>query len=58
MKKKSVYFSEMNRREIEAYLKSAGDNSKVLLPVGATEQHALTFPSPQIPWSHLKCRSG
>jgi creatinine amidohydrolase len=44
MKKKSVYFPEMTRREIEAYLKSAGDNSKVILPVGSTEQHGTHLP--------------
>jgi creatinine amidohydrolase len=44
MKKKSVYFPEMTRREIEMYLKSRDRKSKVILPVGSTEQHGTHLP--------------
>ena len=44
MKKKSVYFPEMTRKEIETYLKTTGDKSKVILPVGSTEQHGTHLP--------------
>jgi len=44
MKNRSVFFPEMNRSEIEEYLRSAADNSKVILPVGSTEQHGPHLP--------------
>ena len=44
MKKRSVFFPEMTRKEIEAYLKSFGVDSKVILPVGSTEQHGTHLP--------------
>jgi creatinine amidohydrolase len=44
MKKRSVYFPEMTRKEIEAYIESAGNKSKVILPVGSTEQHGTHLP--------------
>jgi creatinine amidohydrolase len=44
MKKKSLYFPEMTRKEIEEYLKRSGDSSKVILPVGSTEQHGTHLP--------------
>jgi creatinine amidohydrolase len=42
MKRKSNFFPEMNRTEIEAYLK--GGSKKVIVVVGSTEQHGPHLP--------------